>query len=165
MLVDEEESDHHVLLELKKLGVQLAIDDFGTGYTSLSYLRRLPIDTIKIDRSFASGLSAVGADRAVVESIVSLAHTLGMDVTAEGIETEEQLQGAIDVGVDSAQGYYLAPPLTLEAVRPFLASRANNQVRSWQGIGRQSQWIAVATGGILESPTQFGARSPSSPPG
>jgi len=122
ILVNEEESDHHVLLELKELGVQLAIDDFGTGYSSLSYLPRLPIDTLKIDRSFASGLSATGADRAVVESIVSLAHTLGMDVTAEGIETGEQLQGAIDVGVDWAQGYHLAPPLALEAVGALLAT-------------------------------------------
>ncbi len=120
VLLDAGESDHHVLHELKKLGVQLAIDDFGTGYSSLSYLRQVPLDTLKIDRSFASGLSAKGADRAIVESIVSLAHTLGMNVTAEGIESEEQWLGAIDVGVDSAQGYYFAPPLTPEAVRPFL---------------------------------------------
>jgi diguanylate cyclase (GGDEF)-like protein len=120
VLLDADESDHQILHELKTLGVQLAIDDFGTGYSSLSYLRQVPIDVLKIDRSFASGLSAKGADRAIVDSIVSLAHTLGMNVTAEGIESEAQLLGAKDVGVDSAQGYHLAPPLAPEAVRPFL---------------------------------------------
>ncbi len=121
VLLDAGQSDLHVLHDLKKLGVQLAIDDFGTGYSSLSYLQQLPIDTLKIDRSFASGFSAVGTGRAIVESIVALAHTLAMDVTAEGIESEEQFLGAIDVGVDWAQGFYLSPPLPLEAISSLLA--------------------------------------------
>jgi EAL domain-containing protein (putative c-di-GMP-specific phosphodiesterase class I) len=85
--------------------VQLWVDDFGTGYSSLIYLRRLPIDGLKIDRSFVGGLTTSAEDRVIVESIVSLGHSLGLAVLAEGVETEQQADRLRDLGCDLAQGF------------------------------------------------------------
>ncbi|HWQ15376.1 MAG TPA: EAL domain-containing protein [Roseiflexaceae bacterium] len=101
--------------QLKALGVHIAIDDFGTGYSSLSYLQRLPIDTIKIDRTFLEGVDAAGGQgansRALLQAIVSLAHTLGMGVVAEGVETEGQRAVLQQIGCDWMQGYLFSPPM------------------------------------------------------
>jgi diguanylate cyclase len=99
------------LRALKNLGISLALDDFGTGYSSLSYLRQLPVDSLKIDRSFITDLSA-GKDHSIVAAIISLAHTLGMSVTAEGVETEEQLAIIRDLSSNLAQGYLLGEPMS-----------------------------------------------------
>ena len=99
------------LTELRRLGVTLAIDDFGTGYSSLSHLSTLPIDCLKIDRSFVSRLEAGSNEAAVVRSIVLLGSSLGKDVVAEGIETEHQLRQLQDMGCAYGQGYLLAMPL------------------------------------------------------
>ena len=99
-----------VLGELRRLGVQLAIDDFGTGYSSLSHLSTLPIDCLKIDRSFVSRLEHGSNEAAVVKSILLLGHSLGKAVVAEGIETEEQLLQLQEMGCDLGQGYLLARP-------------------------------------------------------
>ena len=99
------------LKELRRLGVTLAIDDFGTGYSSLSHLSTLPIDCLKIDRSFVSRLEAGSNEAAVVRSIVLLGSSLGKDVVAEGIETEQQLRQLQDMGCGYGQGYLLARPL------------------------------------------------------
>ncbi|MFN8557166.1 MAG: EAL domain-containing protein [Dehalococcoidia bacterium] len=107
------------LLALKALGVQLAIDDFGAGYSSLSYLRRFPFDTVKIDRSFASDLLTDDGD-AIVRAATALAHALRMDVTLEGVETAEQLARAATLGCDRAQGYYISKPQPAKALAPLL---------------------------------------------
>jgi len=110
------------LRALKALGVRLAIDDFGTGYSSLSYLKHLPLDTIKIDRSFVAGLTGDDANLPIVQAVISLAHGLGIDVTAEGIETAEQLVWLRELVCDRGQGYYYARPLPPEQIGPLLAA-------------------------------------------
>jgi diguanylate cyclase (GGDEF)-like protein len=109
------------LNELKGLGVRLAIDDFGTGYSSLGYLKRFPVDTLKIDRSFVKGLSADGGDSAIVRAVVTVAKSLNMDVTAEGVETEGQLAELRALGCDRWQGFLFARPVSPERVAPLLA--------------------------------------------
>lgn len=99
-----------VLAELHDLGVKLALDDFGTGYSSLAYLRRLPLDFLKIDRSFVAHLDGHGTDTAIVRAIVDLAHTLGLVTVGEGVETEEQAQVLTDLGCVLAQGFLYAEP-------------------------------------------------------
>ena len=110
VFVEDAATTNEALREVKALGVGLAIDDFGIGYSSLGYLRRLPVDTLKIDRSFVSGVGREADDRAIVTAITALGHALGMTVTAEGVETAEQLEHARRVGCDHAQGFYLGQP-------------------------------------------------------
>lgn len=113
---------------LKSLGVRIAMDDFGTGYSSLSHLHRLPIDVLKIDRSFIEKLAGPGTTRPIVEAVLSMAHKLGLWVVAEGVETEEQLLMLRDAGCNSIQGYLFAKPAPAhEAERMFksLEERAN----------------------------------------
>ncbi len=108
------------LRALKELGVTLAIDDFGTGYSSLSYLRRFPVDTLKIDRSFVAGLGKDKHATVIVSAVVALAHTLDLAVTAEGVETTEQLARLRAVGCDRAQGFYFSPPVPASAIDEML---------------------------------------------
>jgi diguanylate cyclase (GGDEF)-like protein/PAS domain S-box-containing protein len=111
-----------VLDRLKGMGVEISIDDFGTIYSSLSYLKRLSADTIKIDKSFVKGLGEVVEDTAVVQMIIWLAHTLGMEVIAEWVESEEQARLLKELGCDMAQGYYFAKPLPPEEIPALLSS-------------------------------------------
>ena len=104
------------LTALRTLGVRVGIDDFGAGYSSLGYLRRLPIDLIKIDGCFVSGITAAGSDRAIVDAMVRLAHTLGLTVVAEGVEEELQLAELARMGCDGAQGEHVARPIEPERV-------------------------------------------------
>jgi diguanylate cyclase (GGDEF)-like protein/PAS domain S-box-containing protein len=113
-----------LLRALKDLGVRLAVDDFGTGYSSLAYLRRFPVELLKVDRAFVDGLDAQtgdAEDRAIVAAVVSLAHTLGMKAIAEGVETQEQLRELRALGCDMAQGFLIAKPLTPHALDEMLA--------------------------------------------
>ena len=105
---------------LKDLGIQIAVDDFGTGYSSFSYLRRLPVDCLKIDKTFIDGLVAddaddgLGPDHALVGGMCQLGHSLGLSVVAEGVEVTEQLDALRDLGCDLAQGYLFARPVPAE---------------------------------------------------
>ena len=114
------EGNTAALDELKRLGVRISIDDFGVGYSSLSYLKRLPADTLKIDKSFVRALGEAAEDAATVQMIVDLAHTFGMEVVAEGVESEKQVKRLREMGCDFAQGYHFAEPLPREAVSKFL---------------------------------------------
>jgi diguanylate cyclase (GGDEF)-like protein/PAS domain S-box-containing protein len=111
-----------VLRQLKEMGLRIAIDDFGTGHSSLSYLTRLPIDVLKIDRSFVIPLPHSPQDGEVVQAILALARSLSLDVVAEGVETEEQQVFLLDQGCARAQGYYFARPLPAEQIAPLLAA-------------------------------------------
>jgi EAL domain-containing protein (putative c-di-GMP-specific phosphodiesterase class I) len=117
-------SGARVIGELKALGVRVALDDFGTGYSSLSYLTRLPIDVLKIDRSFVKDLGAHGRTETVTAAIMSLARGLGIDVVAEGVETEEQLAFLRSLGPVEIQGFLFARPMPELALAAWLAERA-----------------------------------------
>jgi diguanylate cyclase (GGDEF)-like protein/PAS domain S-box-containing protein len=112
------------LEELKDLGVRMVIDDFGTGYSSLSYLERFPVDHVKIDRSFVAKLGEDPGATALVSGMIRLAHSLGLKVIAEGVETKEQLERLQKVGCDLAQGHYFSEPLSDEAVGTLLRTNA-----------------------------------------
>jgi diguanylate cyclase (GGDEF)-like protein/PAS domain S-box-containing protein len=110
------------LNRLKDLGVRISIDDFGMGYSSLAYLKHLPADSLKIDRSFVRGLGEDVEDTAIVHTIIELAHTLGLEVIAEGVETEEQALLLSEMGCDLAQGYHFARPLPPDEISGVLSS-------------------------------------------
>jgi diguanylate cyclase (GGDEF)-like protein len=121
VLMRDHDASLRCLTELKQLGVGLAIDDFGTGYSSLSRLRALPVDVIKVDRSFVPGPGSTRDDSAVLQAIVGLARTLRLETVAEGIETEAQLELARWLGCNLGQGFHLARPVAADAVPALLA--------------------------------------------
>ncbi len=105
------------------MGIEWSLDDFGTGYSSLSYLHQLRVDTVKVDRSFVNLLGTEGAASEMVRAIVALAHNLGMDVVAEGVETAEQLAHLQHLGCEYAQGYYFSKPVDSAAADRLIASQ------------------------------------------
>jgi diguanylate cyclase (GGDEF)-like protein/PAS domain S-box-containing protein len=111
----------HQLQQLRELGVVISIDDFGTGFSSLSYVKRLPVDRLKIDQSFVRDLMSDPSDRAIVAAIVNLAHSLNMEVVAEGVETSEQLALVRAAGCDGVQGFYYGRPMPAAEFRSFVA--------------------------------------------
>jgi len=118
-------NDHKTLVgidQLKSYEIGLSIDDFGTGYSSLSYLHRFPLDTLKIDRSFIQNIGEQGRQTEIVLAIISLAHNLGMDVVAEGVETEEQLNQLRLFKCEYGQGYLFSKPMGAEATEALLCS-------------------------------------------
>jgi diguanylate cyclase (GGDEF)-like protein len=122
VVLESSESVVAVLGAIRGLGVQLGLDDFGTGYSALSYLRHFPFQTLKIDRAFVEGLQADGSSE-IIKAIVALAGGLAMDVTAEGIETAEQVRDLRDLACQYGQGYFFFKPLSKEDARAVLQSR------------------------------------------
>jgi EAL domain-containing protein (putative c-di-GMP-specific phosphodiesterase class I) len=113
-----------VLERLRALGVRLSLDDFGTGHSSLSYLKSLPLDEVKIDQSFVTGMALDPSDAAIVRSTIDLARHLGLDVVAEGVETEDVLEVLVSLDCDVAQGFLLSRPLPADQLDGWLAARA-----------------------------------------
>ena len=118
--VSDPESTIARLKELKALGVRLAIDDFGTGYSSLSYLRRFPVDQLKIDRSFVAGLGHNDSDTAIIASVIGLAHAMGLEAVAEGVESVGQMEHLTRLNCDHAQGFNWCRPSAIEALEEWL---------------------------------------------
>jgi len=119
-LLDSVEHIIATFQQLRDLGVKLAIDDFGTGYSSLSYLRRFPVDYVKIDRAFISGLGDGTEDAAIIQAIISMAHSLGLKVVAEGVENQSQLEFLRSHGCDEVQGYLISRPIEATAMAGIL---------------------------------------------
>jgi len=136
------ESALPLLGELRELGVGLAIDDFGTGYSSLSHLSALPIDTLKIDRSFVHRLRTGSNDAAVVQAVVVLGNSLGKSVVAEGIETPSQFAQLQSLGCEFGQGYHLSRPLLPEAARALIERLLERGLRADAAPGGvSSAWL------------------------
>ena len=109
-----------VLQRLHELGVRLSIDDFGTGYSSMVHLRRLPVDELKIDRSFVLGMTTTSQDLVLVRTAIDLGHNLGLTVVAEGVEGSEHVEALRALGCDIAQGYHYARPMVAERMTELL---------------------------------------------
>ncbi|MBD8573843.1 EAL domain-containing protein [Pseudomonas syringae] len=129
VVIEDAASSLELMLALKALGVRLSMDDFGTGYSSLSYLKDFPFDTLKIDRSFIQEIDSSVRGRSIVQAIIALGRALSMNITAEGVETQEQLQSLAHFGCDEAQGYYLNRPMPLPALMKAI-SICNDPVES-----------------------------------
>ena len=129
MLMASPEQSIATLSEISRLGVRIAIDDFGTGYSSLAYLKRLPIDALKIDQTFVADLCIDPDDEAIIATVIVMAHSLGLDVIAEGVETVTQMSFLAGHDCDQIQGHLVAPPLDAEHILQFLLDRqaARNQ--------------------------------------
>ena len=123
------ERARETLERLAAIGVGLSVDDFGTGYSSLAHLKRLPVDTIKIDKSFVLDMAEDEADEAIVRSTIELAHNLGLRVVAEGVESAATWLRLAALGCDLAQGFHLARPLPAESVLALLESERPLQLR------------------------------------
>jgi diguanylate cyclase (GGDEF)-like protein len=122
VIMSDREQSMQCLTELHAMGVRIAVDDFGTGYSSLSYLRQLPVDELKIDRSFIIGMAG-GEDDALVRGIIDLAHNLRLRVVAEGVETEDVRDRLRALGCDAAQGFFIHRPAPLEQVSRWIAEQ------------------------------------------
>ncbi len=120
LLMEDTETAHRGLHQLKELGVRISIDDFGTGHSCLSYLRRFPIDVLKIDRSFVSEIGENEDSRIIIDAIISLARSLRLDTVAEGVETNAQLDFLLERGCHVAQGYLFGMPMPAEDITPLL---------------------------------------------
>ena len=137
VLLDDGEASARALRELKALGVRIGVDDFGTGFSGLTYLKRFPVDVLKIDRSFVAGLGKQREDRAIVASVIDLAHAFGLTTVAEGVETPDQLAELRSLGCERAQGYLWSPAMAATVAEEWLA--AHRRVWSPAGIGGGSE--------------------------
>jgi EAL domain-containing protein (putative c-di-GMP-specific phosphodiesterase class I) len=127
-----------VLTDLDSMGTRLSIDDFGTGYTSLAQLKRLPVDEVKIDRSFVLNMLRDANDAMIVQSIVDLAHNMNRSVVAEGVESKKILDALADLECDIAQGYFFSKPLPASALRQWFANAPNPLPNDRDNVRRYS---------------------------
>jgi EAL domain-containing protein (putative c-di-GMP-specific phosphodiesterase class I) len=123
LLMEDTETAHRALRKLKQVGLRISIDDFGTGHSCLSYLRRFPIDVLKIDRSFVQEVGESEDSRIIIDAIISLARSLKLDTVAEGVETNAQLDYLLERGCHIAQGFLFGMPMAPEQIEPLLAER------------------------------------------
>ncbi len=121
LIMQNVEGNVQKLRAIQDMGVNIAVDDFGTGYSSLGYLAKLPVDALKIDRSFVATMSSSAESTTIVSTIISLAHSLGLKVIAEGVETQEQLTFLKNAKCDEAQGYFFSKPIPAEEIKRFMA--------------------------------------------
>lgn len=128
MLMKNGEEFIYLLSLLKARGIQMSIDDFGTGYSSLSYLHKFPVQNLKVDRSFVSRIGEQGNNKQIIETIVTLAHQLGMKAIAEGVETPQQLNQLVALKCDEAQGYLFSKPLEREAAEAFIVANQHSNL-------------------------------------
>ena len=135
LLMDDVRRSIAALGELKALGIGLAIDDFGKGYSSLGHLRRLPVDTLKIDRSFLLDFNSTGIDETIISTIISMARSLDLSVIAEGVETPEQLRLLETLGCRKVQGFLLGRPTPAPDLKAALAD-ASGVLRAFRGALR-----------------------------
>jgi len=163
-LMEDVELSVEALLALKALGVRIAVDDFGTGYSSLSYLRHLPVDIVKIDRSFVAGVGIDPADDAIVASVANLSHALGLRVVAEGVETQEQLIAVRALGCDQAQGYYWSRPVSADQLGPWAAALGSSSASAepvdlYGLLVDRTEALRAATGRpvVLQAPRRLAA--------
>lgn len=124
LMVENFDHAKAALDKLKDLGVLIAIDDFGTGYSSLSYLHQLPFDTLKIDRVFVTNMDKSESSQRIVRSIAQLALALDMNIVAEGIEEQAQMDALRDLGCQYGQGFFMSKPLTTDAAHELIDSKA-----------------------------------------
>ena len=143
VLIGESAHVAHVLGKLKALGVEISLDDFGTGYSSLSYLRQLPIDVVKVDRSFVHDVSAAPQDVSMTRAVIKMAHSLQMKVLAEGVETEGQLALLIAQHCDQMQGFFFSRPVPAEAIAEMLRERRQLPEHLLQRRARQRTLLLV----------------------
>ena len=123
VIMQEKEWMHNAFGLFKDMGVRIALDDFGTGYSSLSYLKRFPINTIKIDRSIIRDVTEYPDYEAIVSAIIAIAKSIQLDVVAEGVETNEQLEFVKEKGCSSMQGYFFSKPLMFEEMDELLSKQ------------------------------------------
>ncbi len=151
------------LQALRQIGVRISLDDFGTGFSSLAYLRSLPVDTIKIDKSFVDGID--GSSKSIIQAIISISRAMEFDLIAEGVETEHQMSTLISMGVSSQQGYLLAKPLQAGEIREWLTRLpGGGRVLTEDGRALELQALARAlnfqvdskVGALEDSPTRIG---------
>lgn len=116
MLMDDRATTLGTLKRLKAMGLRLSIDDFGTGYSSLAYLKQFPVDTLKVDRSFVKDMPDAGDDAAIASAIIAMAHSLRLEVVAEGVETEAQLAFLRERGCEYVQGFLISRPVPAEQI-------------------------------------------------
>ena len=133
-----------ILSRLSSLGISLSIDDFGTGYSSLAYLKKLPVDELKVDRSFVMTMVEQKDDAMIVRSVIELGRNFGLKTVAEGVESEEIWHQLLDLGCDYAQGYYMSPPMPYEKLNQWI-------VESPWGLGREAASGPQSLGGTDSS--------------
>ncbi len=159
VVVQEIDTTRRTLFRLKDIGVQIAIDDFGTGYSALTYLKSLPVDILKIDRAFVRDLDTDTRDLAIVQAIVDLAHALGLEVVAEGVETAAAARALLDLGCHRAQGFLLSRPVDSDAMESLFDRRVLPMDFGTMGDSQRDDSPTSNNRGIGKSPRRTSTRA------